>query len=181
MTAEWKARVENHWLLNAQPGRLLVVEKIRFTPAALVDRLQLNNQMLAASVRSGYSPGRSLPCIVEQPLAELSIGKEFFVTPAECVSIFFHEKYTGEVEFVCHEPVLSPARGEADMPLRKHLVGLAMEQVRKLTLPEGYRAVVIVTDDMGDYVGVSSNAPSDQAAIIWCAAHGEDPVSHGPK
>src|SRR6185295_10245817 len=114
MTAEWKTGVEAQGLITLSPHGLLVVEKIRFTPPAHVERLQLVHRVLAAGPRAGFSDA---PVILDKPIAELSIGKEFFVTPGECVSIYFHGNYTGEVEFVCHEPVLSPALGEAAMPL----------------------------------------------------------------
>lgn len=62
---------------------------------------------------------------------------------------------------------------------REDLARLAQKLSDGLLVPEGIRAVVIVTDETGAFIGVGANCDkSYMDALVWCAAHGEDRVDH---
>jgi hypothetical protein len=62
---------------------------------------------------------------------------------------------------------------------RDAVVNSARDLLGQVSIPPGYRVVMVATDESGAFVGVHSNVgPEDTHAILVCALHGEDLQEH---
>ena len=63
---------------------------------------------------------------------------------------------------------------------REHLVLVAQLTVINADVPPGWRVVVVVSDDAGEFLGVSSNtSPEDTQRILCCASENKEFKGHG--
>jgi ribosomal protein S5 len=61
------------------------------------------------------------------------------------------------------------------------MVDIAHDVCAVACLPLGWRVVVIVTDETGDFIGVAADDETPRAirdAMIQAAATGQDPIEH---
>lgn len=65
------------------------------------------------------------------------------------------------------------------MPTREELVAMAQRAVVAARVPAGYRIVVALTDESGEWSGVASNTnPPDTEALLRSALFGAEKVEY---
>ncbi len=69
----------------------------------------------------------------------------------------------------------------SDDQKREHLVAIGRKMIKTAKLPEGFNAVVVVTDAMGEWCAVSSSDDAYTQKLLTAALNGADLRLHERK